>query len=108
MAERACEKADGRRAGAWEKELWHCGFCKGTTCLPFKNDFLFSPVGFKGNLSPYTGNIFFARGLNQMEDARHGRCCQKQSDPMLGYANSPPILEPILVGIGMFAGGTGF
>ena len=29
-------------------------------------------------------------------------------DPVLGFSvNSPPILEPILVGIGMFTGGTG-
>ena len=30
-------------------------------------------------------------------------------DPILGFSvNSAPILEPILVGIGMFTGGTGF
>ena len=28
--------------------------------------------------------------------------------PILGWVNSPHILEPILVGIGMFTGGTGF
>ena len=33
---------------------------------------------------------------------------QNQWDPILGSVNSPPILEPILVGIGMFTGGTGF
>ena len=29
---------------------------------------------------------------------------QNQWDPILGYVNSPPILEPIAVGIGMFTG----
>ena len=28
--------------------------------------------------------------------------------PFLGVVGAPPILEPILVGIGMFTGGTGF
>ena len=36
----------------------------------------------------------------------NGRCCQNRFGPHFGVA--PPILEPILVGIGMFTGGTGF
>ena len=31
---------------------------------------------------------------------------QNQWDPILGVFGAPPILEPILVGIGMFTGGT--
>ena len=29
-------------------------------------------------------------------------------DPFWGFFGAPPVLEPILVGIGMFTGGTGF
>ena len=32
---------------------------------------------------------------------------QSQWDPILGKVNSPPVLERILLGIGMFSGGTG-
>ena len=61
------------------------------------------PAG--GTVLPGT---FRPRHGARVENVRWPWVSQNQWDPILGWVNSPPILEPILLGMGMFTGGTGF